>query len=523
MKRKVFFIIVLFIIFSFSIPTTPAPFGYDNPSIPSLTHELFGDKPPGFYMPLNTSVFGNFSFNGGWENNGLSIIDGDIYARTGFFFNITSLNVTRQNLTILENLISLGNITAPWFIGNQQGNSSIWSRAGTNTFLTNIGDRVGIGTASPKHLLDVGGMQGIGAPSNLGIKSDSGALAIRIEENSGVEGWHIGVDVDGDLNFDDSNTGIRLTFQDETGNVGIGTTNPAKSLEIYSSSPILRIRDSGLTASATTSYIEFGGTNATAVWNRTGYVGDGSSGNADISLVAEVGNLHLGDSSGVSVLTLQGGNVGIGTASPDSKLQIDGNFTSETDSTDSIGTLAIKWLSGFFVNLFVTGNLNVTGNVTAENVFLPTFLFAHTNNTIQVASIGVWYNITFDEEVSSPKFRITHTHNDNTNDTFTIVDNGWYDISYTMVFQDATPTPSAHILGRVVKNGVEIVGSLLEEDSSKQYADFSISNGPIVYLVTGDEIKFQFTADDTDVSLTAHRTYGEHDDTAVIKIRKIGN
>ena len=186
-----------------------------------------------------------------------------------------------------------------------------------NYFLGNVG----IVTDNPKHLLDVGGMEGIGAPGNLGIKSDSGALAIRIEENSGVEGWHIGVDVDGDLNFDDSNTGIKLTFQDETGNVGIGTQSPGKKLEIYGSSPALRIRDSGATAGATTAFIEFGGTDG-GNWNRTGYVGDGSSPNTDIYLQAEVGDLHLGDSSGATVLNLQGGNVGIGTTSPTSLLHV---------------------------------------------------------------------------------------------------------------------------------------------------------------------------------------------------------
>jgi hypothetical protein len=71
-----------------------------------------------YFMPLNTSVSGNFDFNGGWVNDGLSIIGGDIYAQTGYFYNITSLNVTKQNLTVIENLIVGGNITADYFIGD---------------------------------------------------------------------------------------------------------------------------------------------------------------------------------------------------------------------------------------------------------------------------------------------------------------------------------------------------------------------------------------------------------------------
>ncbi|MBA7661958.1 hypothetical protein ES703_69978 [subsurface metagenome] len=54
--------------------------------------------PAGFFMPLNTSVVGNFSFNGGWTGGGLSIIEGDIYAQTGYFYNISSLEVTHLKI-----------------------------------------------------------------------------------------------------------------------------------------------------------------------------------------------------------------------------------------------------------------------------------------------------------------------------------------------------------------------------------------------------------------------------------------
>jgi len=38
-----------------------------------------------FFMPLNTSVVGDFDFNGGWTDNGVSIVDGNIYAQSGYF------------------------------------------------------------------------------------------------------------------------------------------------------------------------------------------------------------------------------------------------------------------------------------------------------------------------------------------------------------------------------------------------------------------------------------------------------
>ncbi len=112
-----------------------------------------------------------------------------------------------------------------------------------------------------------------------------------------------------------------VLLQSTGGNVGIGTTEPGRNVEIYGSSSILRLRDSGATANATLAYIEFGGTDA-AVWSRTGYIGDSSSGNVDIAVRAEVGDLHLGDSSGGNVMNLQSGNVGINETNPLAQLQI---------------------------------------------------------------------------------------------------------------------------------------------------------------------------------------------------------
>ncbi|MBM3228558.1 hypothetical protein FJZ20_01580, partial [Candidatus Pacearchaeota archaeon] len=54
--------------------------------------------PASFFMPLNTSVYGNFDFNDGWTQGGLSIVDGNIYAQTLYVYNITSLNVSHLNI-----------------------------------------------------------------------------------------------------------------------------------------------------------------------------------------------------------------------------------------------------------------------------------------------------------------------------------------------------------------------------------------------------------------------------------------
>ena len=152
----------------------------------SITLEGF---PADFFMPLNTSVFGNFSFNGGFLNDGLSIIDGDLYAQTLFVVNITALNVTEQNLTITENLDVLGfgifgdNVTSeidfciiggrclstvaggggvsisPWTNDSSQifiaETFPTFLNASNTLFVNQTLSRVGIGTSLPQQLLNV--------------------------------------------------------------------------------------------------------------------------------------------------------------------------------------------------------------------------------------------------------------------------------------------------------------------------------------------------------------------------------
>ena len=90
--------------------------------------------------------------------------------------------------------------------------------------------RLGIGTTSPSFPLE--------------IKCDSNHRAISfIETGVGTETWQIGVDGDGDLGFFDStSTTQSITFQDGTGNVGIGTSSPSELLALQSSSGNAQIR-----------------------------------------------------------------------------------------------------------------------------------------------------------------------------------------------------------------------------------------------------------------------------------------
>jgi len=177
---------------------------------------------------------------------------------------------------------------------------------------------------------------------------------------------------------------------DTGGNVGIGTTNPERNLVLYRTNyPTFQLVDSttGSTSGDGTYLQQFGN---------------------DFYLInQEPATMNFGTANGADMTIDSSGNVGIGTASPDEKLQIDGNFTSETNATDSIGTLAIQWLNGFFVDLFVSndlevgGDVNVTGYIGGKNYVTQ----YHKNATIDTTSADTWVNIswdlTIDEETTS--------------------------------------------------------------------------------------------------------------------------
>ena len=67
------------------------------------------------------NVVGNTEFNGGWANNGVSIINGDVFAQTIYVLNITSLSVSNMNVNGslipgagFNNTFDIGSSTWQW-------------------------------------------------------------------------------------------------------------------------------------------------------------------------------------------------------------------------------------------------------------------------------------------------------------------------------------------------------------------------------------------------------------------------
>jgi len=161
--------------------------------------------------------------------------------------------------------------------------------------------------------------------------------------------------------------------------------------------------------------------------------------------------------------------------------------------------------------------------VAIEDFLLPQYIFAHEDNTIAVVEAGAFQDIPFNGEASTPKIGIEHNHESNP-EQFKIKKAGVYLINMTCSFSDSAVTPDSHAITRIVKNGTEIPGSLIEKDISgtpQSDKDKTVTNSILVTCALDDIIKFQFTSDDTTVSLDSHATYGDHKDTAIINIVRI--
>ena len=171
----------------------------------------------------------------------------------------------------------------------------------------------------------------------------------------------------------------------------------------------------------------------------------------------------------------------------------------------------------------VTGDLNVEGNTTSENVFIPQYMFAHNNATIPVLGVGVWTNITFDQEDSDIKYGITHVFDDSTNHTFMLMDPGVYDISYDIDVEDTSPSASdINVAVRVMNStNEEVIGSVFEADITKQGAEVELSHEFLVRSLGNELFYIQFTASDGDVQVSTHGTYGDHPESASIVIKKV--
>lgn len=235
--------------------------------------------------------------------------------------NASPLTITRT--TAASNIsMEFKTPTGSWFAG--QGSAGNFGIATNNNigvgapFNITTSGNVGIGTTAPGNLLEVSGS----IPSPLTITRTT-ASNISLEFKNATGSWFAGQASTGNFGIaTNNNIGVSTAFNITTsGNIGIGTTAPGNLLEVSGNIP------SPLTITRTTASnigLEF--KNSTGSW----FAGQASTGNFGIAT-----NNNIGISTAFNITT--SGNVGIGTANPLNKLDVNGTIHSKAVSIDLNG------------------------------------------------------------------------------------------------------------------------------------------------------------------------------------------
>lgn len=192
---------------------------------------------------------------------------------------------------------------------------------------------------------------------------------------------------------------------------------------------------------------------------------------------------------------------------------------SAVTQVDDIITCTDSWVNIDGDNM--TGDLDVAGDITSDNVFILADIYLHTNVVQAIGTAGTWYNVSFIHNGDTIKHNINHTHDNDTNDTITILYDGIYDFSYAANFNNTNANPDDYAIIRLIVNGLEHNGSGIGKYMTKQNAQITVNGCTAINLTTGDEIKMQFTSTSTDTNLMLQSDlYLEHYDSARLCIKR---
>ena len=317
----------------------------------------------------------------------LSMTDGVTADRVVTVYVMNPVNIgTPSDGTITSSKLS-GDITMP-------GDLTVTGDVAFDspTFVVdNANSRVGIGTASPSTLLDIVGdvkmsanltvdtstlvvdatnnRVGIGTTSvgtKLNIRSDASDDGILLEKSDGTDIarlFHDGTSTNARFDmFSGGSATVQIKASGDThfsgGNVGIGTSNPATQFHLVNADDaVARIESSG-SESGDDARLEIKTTNGTFTIQN------------DRSLGTSGALTFAGNTSNNIVIDHNSGNVGIGTTSPTSQLDVRGVFHvgASANTTPVIGrSLAPSGSQGLFLTAGLVGGESTTTPTFADN------------------------------------------------------------------------------------------------------------------------------------------------------------
>ena len=268
-------------------------------------------------------------------------------------------------------------------VGSGTGNSTAWNRSGTNVYLANITDNVGIGTDNPSYKLTIDA----GATYAVGIRSTGYGSMIKYWRNGGSYSFAAGVDTAAYSRWVIQNhAGTNLMTVTNDGKIGIGwgATNPIYNLDILGSVQIKGAASPGRLI-LWDGRQGIGGEIAqrsdgriTITTNKGSYAGH-SHGVIDILRNGLI-NIPNGDFSvDTNTLFIDASNsrTGIGTSSPDYKLDV-------YDPTTSIISLGKSGVPNFKFLINYSGETAYLGTTSNDGIGFKT----NGANRMSIASEG---------------------------------------------------------------------------------------------------------------------------------------
>jgi len=356
----------------------------------------------------------NITLSGVEIDSNLEMTGYNVTADYGFFDYLGSL-ANRVTSLFTQTIDATGNVTAPWFRGkfnfttvsdylsfngseldfNQTllndtidaRDTSYWTQTGSALYYDT--GYVGIGTQTPDSILHLKNATG---ETLLKIEAvdAAGASTVQFADSTGAEisdiyGW-----IDNSLRFQTGNLD-RLTIN-ASGSMGLGTTSPDAFLHINKTGDVnVRLETEDGT-----------GTLSLQFYNDTGEAAE---------VYAHIDNslrFQVGDTAADRMTIDKTGQVGIGTATPQNLLNVDGD-------ANITGTLYVEGMA-----------LNDTINNRATIYNTSMLNYVNAMNISQNTSIGTWVNTNF-APVSEPLWTANLTdHNATWTTTWAEIDNSTF-------------------------------------------------------------------------------------------------